>query len=52
MEFFKIVVPIVTYDLLESFESYQDFLTYISTNEEIENEVTSEQTLNLLTDQT
>ena len=32
MEFFSIVVPIVTYDLLESFEEYQIFIMYISSN--------------------
>ena len=33
MEFFSIIVPIVTYDLLESFETYQYFISYISSNE-------------------
>ena len=32
MEFFSIIVPIVTYDLLESFEEYQIFIMYISSN--------------------
>jgi hypothetical protein len=34
MEFFSIIVPIVNYDVLESFQPYQDFLVSISGEKE------------------
>ena len=34
MEFFSIIVPIVTYDLLENVDIYTDFIKYFTRNTE------------------
>ena len=34
MEFFSIAVPIVTYDILENFEPYNDFLEYLTRSQD------------------
>ena len=58
MEFFSIIVPIVTYDLFESFDWYQDFISHLSSNEEVpedeteESGIQDEEEINLISDQT